>query len=132
MKRFLLAGCGLLALAATASAADLPRGTYNAPAAYAPVYNWSGLYIGAHAGYGWSGSSDINMRGGFIGGQIGFYQPPAFSRKGMALPGIDNQPLQSRDQRLLVIDRHQQLMWKVGDLMHHWEQLQAEDVPANG
>jgi len=72
MKRFLLAGCGLLALAATASAADLPRGTYNAPAAYAPVYNWSGLYIGAHAGYGWSGSSDINMRGGFIGGQIGY------------------------------------------------------------
>jgi ATP-binding cassette subfamily F protein 3 len=24
-----------------------------------------------------------------------------------------------------VIDRHQALMWKVGDLMHQWEELQA-------
>jgi outer membrane immunogenic protein len=72
MKRSLLAGCGLLAMVAAASAADLPRGPYKAPAAYAPVYNWTGLYVGAHAGYGWSGSSDINMRGGFIGGQIGY------------------------------------------------------------
>jgi len=28
-----------------------------------------------------------------------------------------------------VIDEHQALMWKVGDLMHQWEMLQAEDVP---
>ena len=25
-----------------------------------------------------------------------------------------------------VIDRHQALMWQVGDLMHQWETLQAE------
>jgi len=25
-----------------------------------------------------------------------------------------------------VIDRHQNLMWRVGDLMHQWEALQAE------
>jgi hypothetical protein len=24
-----------------------------------------------------------------------------------------------------VIDRHQALMWEVGDLMHQWEELQA-------
>ena len=30
-----------------------------------------------------------------------------------------------------VIDEHQALMWKVGDLMHQWEMLQAEDVPAS-
>ena len=24
-----------------------------------------------------------------------------------------------------VIDRHQTLMWEVGDLMHQWEELQA-------
>ena len=24
-----------------------------------------------------------------------------------------------------VIDRHQALMWQVGDLMHQWEELQA-------
>ena len=25
-----------------------------------------------------------------------------------------------------IIDRHQSLMWQVGDLMHRWEELQAE------
>jgi hypothetical protein len=31
-----------------------------------------------------------------------------------------------------VIDRHQALMWEVGDLMHQWEELQgsADLVPA--
>lgn len=72
MKRSILAGCGLLAMMAAASAADLPRGPYRAPAAYAPVYNWTGLYIGAHAGYGWAGSGDLNGRGGFVGGQVGY------------------------------------------------------------
>jgi len=24
-----------------------------------------------------------------------------------------------------VIDRHQALMWEVGDLMHRWEELQS-------
>jgi hypothetical protein len=27
-----------------------------------------------------------------------------------------------------VVDRHQALMWEVGDLMHKWEQLQSEDA----
>jgi ATP-binding cassette, subfamily F, member 3 len=30
-----------------------------------------------------------------------------------------------------VIDEHQALMWKVGDLMHQWEMLQTEDVHAS-
>jgi len=29
-----------------------------------------------------------------------------------------------------MVDRHQSLMWQVGDLMHQWEQLQAADIPA--
>jgi hypothetical protein len=30
-----------------------------------------------------------------------------------------------------VIDRHQSLMWQVGDLMHQWEELQASaDIAA--
>jgi ATP-binding cassette subfamily F protein 3 len=28
-----------------------------------------------------------------------------------------------------IVDRHQALMWQVGDLMHQWEQLHAGDVP---
>jgi outer membrane immunogenic protein len=40
-------------------AADLPaRPTYNAPAAVAPIYNWSGFYAGLNAGYGWSANSN--------------------------------------------------------------------------
>ena len=31
-----------------------------------------------------------------------------------------------------VIDQHQALMWKVGDLMHQWEMLQtADDLTAS-
>jgi len=31
-----------------------------------------------------------------------------------------------------VIDRHQALMWEVGDLMHQWEELQAASDVASG
>ena len=73
MKRFVFAGLGLVALASAASAADLPRQTpYRAPA-YVTGYNWTGLYIGLHGGYGWGSSSgDLDLRGGFVGGQIGY------------------------------------------------------------
>lgn len=41
-----------------ASAADLPARTYTkAPAVVAPVYNWTGFYVGVNAGGAW-GSSD--------------------------------------------------------------------------
>jgi outer membrane immunogenic protein len=55
MKRLLLASVGLVALgiAVPASAADLPRrGPAVAPVAVAPIYNWTGFYIGAHIGWG--------------------------------------------------------------------------------
>ena len=75
LKRHLLAGVGLVALAAgvagPASAAPPP----------APMFSWSGFYVGAHAGYGWGrdpftdatfGSklpplTDVNSKG-FLGG----------------------------------------------------------------
>jgi len=81
MKRFLLAGLGLLALAAAipAQAADLPRGMpYKAPAAYAPMYNWTGFYLGIQGGGAW-GDSDWNglavsnsPSGGMFGGTAGY------------------------------------------------------------
>jgi outer membrane immunogenic protein len=54
MKKFLLAGAAIAALATGAQAADLgsPRGPV-AAAVMAPVFNWSGVFIGAQIGYGW-------------------------------------------------------------------------------
>jgi outer membrane immunogenic protein len=72
MKR-LLAGIGLMVLvAAPAAAADLPRQgmPYKAPGYFG--FNWTGFYLGLHAGYGWGDSSGVDLDGGLIGGQIGY------------------------------------------------------------
>jgi outer membrane immunogenic protein len=71
MKALKTLGAALLGLglATAANAADLPR---KAPAYVQPVgYNWTGFYIGANAGYGWTdGFGDTD---GFVGGgQIGY------------------------------------------------------------
>jgi outer membrane immunogenic protein len=80
MKRFVAAAIGLLAIAAAmpASAADLPRGAYKAPAYVPAGYNWTGFYVGINAGGGF-GSSDWNgflvstsPSGGMIGGTAGY------------------------------------------------------------
>lgn len=85
MKKFLLSTAALMALGtASAVAADLPARTYTkAPApVYAPVYNWTGFYIGGHIGAAFGGDDgfDTNIVGltgtsrdaAFLGGgQIG-------------------------------------------------------------
>jgi outer membrane immunogenic protein len=81
MKRILLASVGLLALGvASASAADIQRRVApSAPVYVAPVYNWTGFYVGINGGGGWghsdfsapfSGSS--NTSGGLVGGTFGY------------------------------------------------------------
>ena len=90
MKKFWLAGVGLLALgiAAPASAADLAARPYTKapPPMVAPIYDWTGFYIGANGGWGqahncWDfltvtgaivrdGCTDAS--GGVFGGQIGY------------------------------------------------------------
>jgi outer membrane immunogenic protein len=81
MKRLCVAFfIGLGALTGTAAAADLPRPApqpYAPPAAYAPVYNWTGFYVGLNGGgaFGTSswdltGSRDIS--GGVVGGTFGY------------------------------------------------------------
>lgn len=93
MKKFLLGTVGLVALgmASPASAADLAARPYaKAPPMIAAVYDWSGFYIGANGGGGWSHkcwdfSGQANARlavnqpegchdasGGVAGGQIGY------------------------------------------------------------
>jgi outer membrane immunogenic protein len=90
MRHLLLTVAAVLASVAAGSAiaADLP--SRNAPPPMlspAPVYNWSGFYVGGNAGVGWAnggnvtvhdpvlGSKSINVssHSGFIGGgQIGY------------------------------------------------------------
>jgi outer membrane immunogenic protein len=97
MKRFVVAGLGVLGLAGLqpAAAADLPiRGPVPPiyEPAYAPAWNWTGVYMGFNGGYS-SGSSNtalnlfdtsgstvplatvndkFKLNGGLIGGQIGY------------------------------------------------------------
>jgi outer membrane immunogenic protein len=90
MKKFWLGTVGLVALvlAAPASAADLGARPYTKapPPMIAPIYDWTGFYIGANGGWGqahacWDlidvtgvtfadGCRDAS--GGLVGGQIGY------------------------------------------------------------
>ena len=84
MKRVLLASVGALTLAALvgpAAAADLPARRYEPPAArapaFAPVYNWTGFYIGVNGGGGWGRSrwdtaDNFNTSGWLVGGTAGY------------------------------------------------------------
>ena len=88
MKKFLLGAVGVIALgmAAPASAADMAVKAAPAPVYVAPIYNWTGFYIGGNGGWGQSNSclNFINAfgfdfrdgcasrSGGVVGGQIGY------------------------------------------------------------
>jgi outer membrane immunogenic protein len=89
MKKILLASVALFGFAGAASAADLPlRAAPPAPiVAAAPIFTWTGFYVGVNAGYGWSDDdfdavdfADDEDDGGFVGGaQIGYnYQIGSF------------------------------------------------------
>lgn len=63
MKKFLLATAAAM-LAAPALAADLPvRAPAPAPVYMAPVFTWSGFYVGVNAGYAWGKAryTDLNF-----------------------------------------------------------------------
>jgi outer membrane immunogenic protein len=60
MKTALLTTVALAAMVSTAMAADLSPMTKAPVAAPASVSDWSGFYLGAHGGYGWSDTSVDN------------------------------------------------------------------------
>lgn len=72
MKKIAIAAATLVAivLGGPISAADMPARGPVYKAAPAPVFDWTGFYVGAHAGYGWENGSDAS---GFVGGlQVGY------------------------------------------------------------
>jgi outer membrane immunogenic protein len=89
MKKLYLGSVGLalLGMAGSASAADMAVKA-PPPAPLPVIYNWSGFYIGANGGGGWSDKCwDVtnfrgpvasfregchNASGGVVGGQIGY------------------------------------------------------------
>ena len=78
MKKILLATVALVAVgaAAPALAADLAARPYTKAPAYvpAPIYNWTGFYIGGHIGGPFAGNSTLgNNDGRFLGGVQGGY-----------------------------------------------------------
>jgi outer membrane immunogenic protein len=93
MNRFAIVGAGLLSIAGltgAASAADLAPRTYTKAPVMAPVYDWSGFYIGLNGGGGsshncWSVTNSLgtlvpatpsegchDATGGLVGGQVGY------------------------------------------------------------
>src|SRR5258707_4633621 len=75
MKKFLLGTVALIALGATAPAlaADMAARPYTkAPAYSAPIYNWTGFYIGGHVGGAFAGDNSLTGNDGrFLGGVQG-------------------------------------------------------------
>jgi outer membrane immunogenic protein len=81
-----MATFALLASCAAASAADMPQAApyTRAPVAVSPAYDWTGFYVGAMGGYGWSdqvratiggltvSASSNDLKGGFGGGTVGY------------------------------------------------------------
>ena len=56
MKKLLVGVLGVVSMATSASAADLPMKA--PPMAVSPAYNWSGFYIGGNVGYGFGRVDD--------------------------------------------------------------------------
>lgn len=87
MKKFLLSTAALvaLAIATPAAAADMAaRMPMKAPPMVAPIWNWTGFYVGVNGGYGWGRNNwnlvspvvgnegSFNFDGATVGGQIGY------------------------------------------------------------
>ncbi|MBV8791253.1 MAG: porin family protein [Pseudolabrys sp.] len=84
MKKLLLATASVMALATvSAHAADIARRPMpaKAPEYVAPIYNWTGFYVGINGGGGWGRSDSaapfatagsFNTSGGMVGGTVGY------------------------------------------------------------
>jgi high affinity Mn2+ porin len=91
MRELLSAGIALLALAGTASAADVSAALPTKAPQTANAYVWTGFYFGAHAGYagGWSDWSTPAAGGTAITGSLDLFQSyNAFQDTGSYFAGV--------------------------------------------
>ncbi|KAI94661.1 porin [Rhodomicrobium udaipurense JA643] len=84
MKKILLGVASVVALSSSAFAADLYKGSLKDAPVYEAPATWTGFYVGAHGGYAWNsidfpgaaqypdGPPRPDLKGGFVGGQIGY------------------------------------------------------------
>ncbi len=73
MKKLLVGVLGVVSMATSASAADLPMKAR--PVAVSPAYNWSGFYIGGNVGYGF-GRVDETSSSTLVAAPFSFFPPP--------------------------------------------------------
>lgn len=90
------AGFGLALGMVSAQAADLP--VKARPVPVAPVIDWSGFYVGGHAGYQWADVHDTTLAGyvgdstvknGVVGGHAGFQWQFARNQWGSFVLGVE-------------------------------------------
>ncbi|HZO46823.1 MAG TPA: outer membrane beta-barrel protein [Xanthobacteraceae bacterium] len=67
MRKSLIAIAAVAVSAGAATAADLARYTKAPPPVPAPIYNWTGFYVGGNGGYGWSRDKHEDLLPGFGG-----------------------------------------------------------------
>jgi outer membrane immunogenic protein len=89
LKKFVAALFAVAISAVGASAADLPAYT-KAPAVAAPVYNWTGFYVGLNAGGAWNQSSATTTTVGDLS-SVGYFAPPQVP----AIAQVGNQRINS-------------------------------------
>jgi outer membrane immunogenic protein len=81
MKKLLMAAGALLATVAPVLAGDMPyRRNYQPAPSPAALFNWTGFYVGANAGYAWgsaAGGNPSGVIGGFTTGYNYQFQPNA-------------------------------------------------------
>jgi outer membrane immunogenic protein len=71
--KFRIAALALLATTTYGGAADMAAAPvpYTQAAPAAPGYNWTGFYVGAMGGGGWSRTAGVDFNGAFAGGTVG-------------------------------------------------------------
>ena len=76
--RAILGSVAALAMVTAASAADLPVKSPPPAPVMAPVWNWTGFYVGVNAGYGWGRSTwdlpavTVSSKGWLAGATLGY------------------------------------------------------------